>query len=347
MEGDALATNDLLDAAIVNSILAPAPSSEPMHYQQRQKLELAYLRQQAADLKLQLDALTNTKALQVESSGNHWEKVARNQKLASEMATLENARLKRVMEDQITLASALEKVLAKRPRLAATPTMDMADWKLRRLPTDPTRRATAFHAIVDDAYQALETMYVRSGIWDDPPGHRSLGISEDNDMILVSIKSVVNVIGPYLEVGDRFWSVWNASGAPTSHHLRLEIVDRFGENGVYVRMSVSLDATMPCMYLMYAIKRYVLGDRVIIVQKTILDDESHPVPPGVLVGNYSACMVAQAIGPDLTSRRVVVQGKLPAQPPMENPLRHQNLHVSDAVLKMVRLVFDTLEQLFS
>ncbi|KDO16324.1 hypothetical protein SPRG_18143, partial [Saprolegnia parasitica CBS 223.65] len=119
MEDDASAMNDLLDAAIVNSILAPTPSlSEPMHYQQRQKLELAYLRQQAVDLKLQLDALTSTKALEVQTSSNYWEKVARNQKLASEMATLENARLKRVMEDQLVLASALEKVLAKRPRLA-------------------------------------------------------------------------------------------------------------------------------------------------------------------------------------------------------------------------------------
>ncbi|OQR83984.1 hypothetical protein ACHHYP_14050 [Achlya hypogyna] len=344
--------DDLLDAAIVNSLLgssqSPAKAAPPSeHYQKKQKNELIYLRQHAADLTMYLETLTNVKSLEVQQSGNYWERVARNQKMASERAALENARLKRALEDQLELAAALDKVLVKRPRLAAIPSMDMADWKFRRLPADPARRTAAFHALVDDACSNTETMFVRSGILDAPVGHRSLGVAEVDDSILVSIRSVVTVPSDVQTSSNKIWTVWASTPKDTPHHVRIEHLETFGADGVYARMTVSLEAGMPCMLLMYAIKRYIYQDRILIVQKSILDDEKYPPPPNLVVGNYCASIVVQAVGPNESCRRVCVEGKLPAQPPRGSPLYQEELRVSDAVLKMARPVIDTLEALFN
>lgn len=105
----------MIDAAIVDSLLdEPCPT----RVRKRQKDELIYLRKQVAELSAHLAALTNDNATKLQHCSTRWERVAQNQKMAAQQATMENARLKRSLEDQLHLATALDKLLVKRPRLA-------------------------------------------------------------------------------------------------------------------------------------------------------------------------------------------------------------------------------------
>ncbi|KDO29458.1 hypothetical protein SPRG_05996 [Saprolegnia parasitica CBS 223.65] len=330
-----------LDAAIVDSLL-----SAPAHYQKKQRAELAYLRSQVALLSTHLDALASARYA---PDVGHWERTARNQKIASQRAFIENTRLKRVLEDQLELAGALEKLLVKRPRLAALPLQDVADWKLRRLPSEPTRRAAAFHAMLDDAHTHLETLLVRTSILDAPIGHRRLSVHEVDDSIRVSMQSVADISKDFVACSDAIWSRWHGQLSASLPHVRMELIEDFGASGVYVQLSSSLDTTshVPCVYIMYAIKRFIFQDRIVFVLKTVLEDVMHPPPPGQLVGNHNACILVQAAGANRTIRRMVVEGRLPAEAPQQNPLFHSPGRISDAVLKLLRSVFDELEATLS
>ncbi|KDO16886.1 hypothetical protein SPRG_17476 [Saprolegnia parasitica CBS 223.65] len=91
------------------------PYSRQHRYRQRQKDERKFLRDQVESLSAQLEALRDAKATETVSS--EWETVARSQKAYAHQATLENARLKRALEDQLRLAGSLQQILSKRPRL--------------------------------------------------------------------------------------------------------------------------------------------------------------------------------------------------------------------------------------
>lgn len=119
------ADEDVLDAVVMGAFMdnllleeSSKPSDNHPHIRKRQKDELEYLRNEAAELTKHLELLKTVKATEMEHTENHWEKIARGQKMAAQKATLENSRLKRALEDQLHLATALDRLLAKRPRLA-------------------------------------------------------------------------------------------------------------------------------------------------------------------------------------------------------------------------------------
>ncbi|EQC37330.1 hypothetical protein, variant [Saprolegnia diclina VS20] len=312
----------------------------------RQKEELVYLRQQVEQLNAILVELTSSRMVDDLAGCTFWEKIARDQKMASTRASQENGRLKRALEDQLHVAKELERLLVKRPRLAEPPSLDLADWKLRRLPLDEVSRSAAFHAIVDDAFANLESLFLRSRILEAPIGQRLFNVTEDRDSILISVKNVIEIPDNVLSVGEKTWTTWRGCSG-TLPHMRFEVLQSFGVDGVYVRITTSLDATTPCMQLNYAIKRFVRDSRVVFVLKTVLDDEKLPVLPGLLVGNHTACIVMEAVGANRTCRRVCVEGNLPAQPPRHSPLLQKELSVTDAVFKMMQSVFQTLEMLLA
>ncbi|OQR97396.1 hypothetical protein THRCLA_06986 [Thraustotheca clavata] len=311
------------------------------HYQKKQRMELDYLRQQVIELSTELENLSELKP-----SSGYWEQAARNQKQASNRATLENVRLKRMLEDQLHLANALEKVLVKRPRLAMLPGIDITDWKLRRLPQDPIQREHAFHAILDNTYKDLETFLVRSKILEKQAGYRTLDVHESGNSILVSVQSVVNLNKDYLDCSHHIWNSWHGNYMSRIPHIRSEVLGNFGPHSIYVRLISSFES-QPCMCILYAIKRYILEDRVIFLLRSILEDESNPSQPEWLIGNHTAGIIVECTGSNQTCRRLCVEGKLPSEIPQNNPIQHSNVHVTDAILKMIRPVFDEIEHLLA
>ncbi|OQR97398.1 hypothetical protein THRCLA_06987 [Thraustotheca clavata] len=337
-----MASEDVLDAAIVESILNPPKS----YYHKKQKEELVRLREQSAQLTARLTALSSVKSLQDESSTNYWEKVARNQKMSTEMAVLENTRLKRALEEQLQIVGALEKLLIKKPRLATMPTMDLLDWKLRKLPTEPTKRFEAFNAMVNDAFVNLESLFVRTGVLEIRPDHRSINVAEENESIKITVKSIREIQRDFRDISAVMWAGLTGSLTQLSSHAHFEVLESFGFNATYIRITTSLEPGVPCLCLLYAVKRYDLEDKIVFVMKSVLEDEKNPVPSGMLIGNHTASMVIEPLGINRTCRRVCVEGHLPAPPPQEHPILQQDLSICDAVLKLVRPISEALESHF-
>ncbi|KDO29461.1 hypothetical protein SPRG_05999 [Saprolegnia parasitica CBS 223.65] len=267
--------------------------------------------------------------------------------MAVQQATMENARLKRSLEDQLHLATALDKLLVKRPRLAVMSVADTADWKLRRLPSEPAARTAALDAILADAYENVESLFVRSRILDAAPGHRSLTVTEVDDALSVAVESVAVLPHAFLDASENVWTFWAHSDGLQLSFARYERLQTVGNDTVYCRVTACLEEGAPCIGMLYAIKRFVQDDRVVFVLKTVLEDEDYPWPPGLLVGNHTASIVVEAAGENQSIRRMVVAGKISTQLPDESPLVGMPTTIGEVVLKIVRPVFDTLEFLLS
>ncbi|OQS07325.1 hypothetical protein THRCLA_00671 [Thraustotheca clavata] len=331
------------DSEFITSVFADFDDKLELQNQPRyirQKHELIHLRQQVSDLTLQLEAITNTNDLQTPCG--YWEKTAKDLRVLTKKSKAENRRLKRALEDQIHIAKEFERLLIKRPRLAEIPKLGLSDCKLRRLPRDFEMRSAAFHAIVDDAHENLQSLLIRTRILEADTKHRIFKVNEQNDMIQISVEHVKEIDSNPFECSEKIWAIWTEYTS-VFPQVRMRLMERFGNNGIYVRILTSLDGVSPCVTTSYAIKRYIQQDCVKIVLKSILEDELYPPSPELLVGNHTACAILQSVGPNKTCRRVAIEGKLSAQAPLQNPLNSQELSITDFVFKTMRPILDTLD----
>ncbi|OQR97401.1 hypothetical protein THRCLA_06989 [Thraustotheca clavata] len=315
-------------------------------FRKRQKRELQYLQEQVELLSSHLNVLQNIRGLEANHS-SFWEKKARIQILGSKKAVLENIRLKRAIEEQLKVARALNQLLVKRPKLAAFPTMDMVDWKLRRLPRERRLREECFHAIMDDCYERVDTMLMHSGVHDAPDGMRSLDVTSNNDVMSINVKAVKTIPEHFLSAGLRFWSLWN----DTTNHLlqgtiQVKVLEYFGNDGVYMEQVESLGDSMPYLRRLGALKRYVEAERSVYVFRTILDDERYPPQPGLYIGNDALVLIIEHVSDTMACRRVCMTGELPIEPPPEGPLASNPRQlICDFTLREVKRTFEALEKL--
>ncbi|DAZ97345.1 TPA: hypothetical protein N0F65_010779 [Lagenidium giganteum] len=90
-------------------------------YRKRQRQELEYLRDKVKELETQLSELETARNADTRMDANLstvWEGIAIKQKQETRRVEQENAELREAIEDQIKLATLLQKMLTKRPRLA-------------------------------------------------------------------------------------------------------------------------------------------------------------------------------------------------------------------------------------
>ncbi|KDO29456.1 hypothetical protein SPRG_05994 [Saprolegnia parasitica CBS 223.65] len=340
-----LSEDDVLDAAIMDSLLDSVLAASPRpNYQVRQRHELVQLRDEAVTLAAHLSALRSIKRVEVEASAGAWEKIARNQKLALDTALLENTRLKRALEDHLEFADALQHAMTKRPRLSSMAAADFVDWKVRRLPLDPLGRRAAFDGMLNDAYNSIETLYVRSGILDAASGHHVVKVHEAVDALCVNMRSVAEVAKDHFACSDSVWTFMQSKSNDVLPHVTFEVVETFGDDGIYIRITAAAQAGTPCTHLMFAMKRFVEIDKITLVLKTFLEDASHKPPPGVLIGNHTACVVFEALDDHRTCRRFCAEGKFPTNVPAANPLLLEALPPSDALANFMEPIFTALEE---
>ncbi|OQR97395.1 hypothetical protein THRCLA_06985 [Thraustotheca clavata] len=317
------------------------------YYRQRQKDERKYLHEQVQELSSQLSVLTTMKSLEAEQC-SHWEKVARTQKLGSQKATLENARLKRALEDQIKLAEALDQLLVKRPRLATFPTADVIDWKLRKLPIDDARRQTTFHAMLDDAYDHVDTSFLHKGLYDLCDNHRSLDVTtnEKEDNIIIDVQSVKQIENNYLNCSNNFWALFQNNEHINLPNAHLQVLERFGNDGFYFTHRALMPQKNPYSQYLWGVKRYFEKNRVVLVFKTVLEDERYPPVPGLYIGNHSAAIIVEAVDELWCRRRMSMLGQLPVQPPELSPLSSNPSHfICEFIMHQISPTFEAIESL--
>ncbi|EQC27194.1 hypothetical protein SDRG_14996 [Saprolegnia diclina VS20] len=317
-------------------------------YRRRQKEELKHLQEQVAQLSGHLSVLTNVKALEAEG-GSEWERMARNQKLNSQRALSENSRLKRALEEQLKIAQALDQLLIKRPRLATFPTLDLDDWKLRKLSADMDRRRSSFHALVDDAHEQVDAMLLRAGLMEasEDTRHLNVTVNARGDSIVLEAHSLRYRDCNFISNGMKCWAVFNhREGIVLPNNATLEVLEQIDENSVYVRITSYLDKMTPFIQTLGAVKRYIENDRIVFVLQTVLDDEVHPHQLGFYIGNMTATVVVVPQGPYRSMRRLCLSGQLPLEPPKQNPLcASPRSLICDVFLNHLRTTFDALEHL--
>ncbi|OQS01554.1 hypothetical protein ACHHYP_00612 [Achlya hypogyna] len=317
-------------------------------YRRRQKEELKHLQEQVTQLSSHLAVLMNVKALEAEG-GSEWERMARSQKLNSQRAISENSRLKRALEEQLKLAQALDQLLVKRPRLATFPTLDLDDWKLRKLCSDPERRRRSFHALVDDAHEQVDAMLLRAGLMEatEDTRHLNVTVNPRGDSIVLEAHSLRYRDCNFISNGMKCWAVWNhREGIVLPNNATLEVLEQLDENSVYCRITSYLDKMTPFIQTLGAVKRYIENDRIVFVLQTVLDDDVHAHQLGFYIGNMTATVVVVPQGPYRSMRRLCLSGQLPLEPPKQNPLcSSPRSLIRDVFLNHLRTTFDALEHL--
>ncbi|EQC37318.1 hypothetical protein SDRG_05539 [Saprolegnia diclina VS20] len=327
-----------------------ATETRQNRYRKRQKDERDYLREQVETLTSQLQILRQVKSVELATSST-WKKAAQSQRTFACEATMENKRLKRALEDQLKLATALDQLLVKRPRLLSFPTIDVVDWKLRKMPSDPRAREATFHAMMDHAYSQVDSILLQKGLLDAPDGHNSIALetNETDDSIVLDVQSVSILNMDYVASADKYWSLWcEASDRGSIPFINIHILDRYGDDAAYVQDIGYLSHGSPYLFMLCGMKRVVEKDRVVIVMRTFLEDALHSPPPGLYIGNHTAIFVVERLPDGKCCRRMCMLGQLPIQPPGESPLsKHPPLMVCDYILKHTtqtsHLIQDILE----
>ncbi|OQR85437.1 hypothetical protein ACHHYP_11830 [Achlya hypogyna] len=309
--------NDDALLAFLADVLPPfdaVPTTAQQRYRLRQKGELQRLRTQAEDLGAQLTVLRELRRLESARS-SFWERKARAQKLGCQKATQENSRLKYAVQEQLTALVKLQELVLYPPKTETYPGNAMVDWKLRKLPAVQQARHASFHALLDDAYDHVDTLLLSRGLGDAPPGHKTLKVTTST-AVSIEFEAVKCLKTPLERASAKFWASWNDA---RRHPIHVQILEIIGSNAVYMKQTETLHGSVPYLHRLVAMKRYVEDDRVVFVIRTILDDEKHPVPDGLFTGDDAIAIVIERVNSWESCRRLCLLGTLPLDPPPKSP----------------------------
>ncbi|OQR83986.1 hypothetical protein ACHHYP_14046 [Achlya hypogyna] len=316
-----------------------APTTAQQRYRLRQKSELYRLRAQAAELGARLTLLRELRHFET-AQCSFWERKARAQKLGCQKASQENSRLKGALQEQLTAMTKLRDLVLLTPRQMAYPSNDMVDWKLRKLSVAEETRHSCLQALLDDAYDRVDTLLLSRGLCDAPPGHKTLKVTTSS-VISIEFEAVKRLAIPFENASANFWVSWNDARRHPSH---VEILESIGSNTVYVKQTELLHGAVPYLHRLAAMKRYVEKDRVVFVIRTILDDEKHPVPDGLFMGDDTVIIVLERVNAWESCRRLCLLGTLPLDPPPKSPFASSpRRFLRDFITDEIRRTMDTVE----
>ncbi|KAF0689726.1 Aste57867_18837 [Aphanomyces stellatus] len=269
----------------------------------RQKDELNLLRDVVTKMEGQLDMLKKVKAIEGEH-GSQWEQLARSQYLERQKANQENQKLKRALEDQIKFAQALETLVRKKPKLTSATDFENEEWKLSKLGLTLEGRRYSMRCIMERQYEALNGVLVRNGLYDATSELKQVKMSYQDHTGSMSFDMVraIKMPFPFRLYAEAAWAFLAATESGGECADALDVVD---PNTRYISRKVCKSgeggcpffgksrATIICSPLC---QRYVEESRVVILWKSILEDELHPRDPSVLVSNQNGWMVIEADG---------------------------------------------------
>ncbi|RHY45635.1 hypothetical protein DYB30_007907 [Aphanomyces astaci] len=280
----------------------------------RQKDELNLLRDVVTRMESQLDMLKKVKAVEGEH-GSQWEQLARSQFLERQRANQENAKLKRALEDQIKFAQALETLVRKKPKLTSSAEFENEEWKLSKLGLTKESREHSIRCMMERHYDALNGVLVRSALYDATHEVKHVKMSYQNqhsNAMSFDMARAVKMPFPYQVYAEASWrflaSVDNDNTPDTevrtckSRIIAVEVVDA---NTRYISRKVCKTGEAGCPFFGKSrativcsplCRRYIEPSRVVILWKSILEDELHPRDPTHLVSNQNGWMVIEADG---------------------------------------------------
>ncbi|CAK4081818.1 unnamed protein product [Aphanomyces euteiches] len=208
-----------------------------------------YQRQKREILELRRQAVTATPDMSL------WERAARDQLYAKSKALCENEQLRAHVEENATFIEEMTRALQKRPRLSLNSHSE--DWKAYKLAAQASLRTAAIHAIADRQYALLDTVFIKSGLFENSEEViREELMNQTSGSVLFERVYHVPLAAPFRLIG-----------AEES----LEIIDPYTVYRAYRNVDKTAAAYANMIY-----KYYVEADREVCVWRSVLKDELMP-----------------------------------------------------------------------
>ncbi|OQR90891.1 hypothetical protein THRCLA_09165 [Thraustotheca clavata] len=262
------------------------------HIRKRQN-EHAELKQQVQELEDQLQFLTNMKAIDATFASN-WENIARDLASHRQESTVENEKLRQKVAEQSEFIETLQTLLAKRPQLAV---FENDEWKALRLVADPAKRLHGMNALLHRQRQLLTGVFLQCGLLEcqEEPIHKVNVCSDITKMLISESVRLVKMDVPYPVLAEAAWNVSLGKEITEKWGDNYKILETIDPNTVYVeyvpRNGVADASGVLCARYLY--RRYYEENRVVIIWKSILEDECYPLDESVMRVHQSGWMVIE------------------------------------------------------
>ncbi|EQC28169.1 hypothetical protein SDRG_13996 [Saprolegnia diclina VS20] len=287
----------------------PAAPTKKRRAHDGPKEEIAYLRQKQLALATQLVRLTQATSI-VDSDNGAWQRRAVNQQHAVQRALQENARLRELLEGQLKLVQALERVLIKRPRLSLFPKCSALDAVL-----GIAEREASLEALFQAQYDTLEMHWVRHGLFQYTDSGDATRKANIESLAFGGTMHLNSLLGtpcslPFMALSDILWDLMTNEVAPSC-----QLLEEFHPQLRYLRYDMELhDSKLPTLESRLAHRRFNEPNRVVLLTRSIVDDGVFPHTPGHLIENRATWSVISYKGPNECYLAVYVNVALPIFP---------------------------------
>ncbi|ETW10287.1 hypothetical protein H310_00629 [Aphanomyces invadans] len=281
-------------------------------YVNRQKLELEYLRDTVDALQKQMDFLGNMQANQLQS-GSEWKDLAAEQQMQTQLAFMENARLRAALQEELAFAETLAGIVRKKPRVLDLPSTASNALRDFKLVADVEARHTAIHAIADREYNKVLHSILQSESADrsSPAAQtvKSTTVKYLDDGVVpgIVIESFNRLMFPHVPhhiLGYALWSFLNGDIGDVTHAASGSSFERLasvGDDVVYMKSRWRIgnhhsDSADKDLYAesRLLIKRFMEDTRHIVVWRNIIEDALVPLDATALTFHGSGwAMVEQ------------------------------------------------------
>ncbi|OQS08026.1 hypothetical protein THRCLA_00003, partial [Thraustotheca clavata] len=200
--------------------------------------------------------------------------------------------LKKLVEEQLKVIQALERIVNKKPRLLSFPTSADSLWKQAILGIH--ERDDQLERLAQYQYDRLDSEWIRLGIYDAAERNermRKSFVTGEDTMTLNLVGTITKPIKPKA-IADFFWDQKLGKIGPAC-----EIMSMVHSDLVYLREDLKLiDDSMPMLETRVALRRYIETNRIVFVWKAIVQDELYPHESSNLIGDQTGWVVFEDKG---------------------------------------------------
>ncbi|OQR93890.1 hypothetical protein ACHHYP_02132 [Achlya hypogyna] len=252
------------------------------------KEEIEYLQSKHRYLLRQLHTLQERQT--IVPTDDPWKVRAIEQARAAQRSLQENGRLKAMLEEQLKVLEALQRVITKKPKVSTFPSTD-GQWQDAVLGV--SGREDSLEALMQHQYNLLETHWIRLGMYEaidkGETNLQSFVKSQESDaMVLHFVHCTPIPVDAHAMVN----IIWEHMTAKVESKTS-EVLQEIHSDLVYVKHARELpDPTMPKLEGRIVHRRWFEPDRVVIAWRAIVDDRLIPHEAGRLIENRAGWTVA-------------------------------------------------------
>ncbi|OQR81461.1 hypothetical protein THRCLA_11714 [Thraustotheca clavata] len=247
------------------------------------KQEIDSLRVKETELLEQLNVLT--KKSEVTGNASVWETRAKDQIVAAQKTLYENSMLRNMLQEQLKTIQALERVLKKKPKLTLTPQFTPDEWRTWQLSSDQYTRENSMRSILAYLYDKMESEMIKNNVYDLVENTSSLALRTHHNVLWFDFMQY-NILDVNIKDAEiALWAIICLDIKIPSAKVKSpqgQPIEYLDENTVYTQTKADVVRSEDDSFTVegrYLAQRILEENRVVIVYRTIIDDELHPHSP--------------------------------------------------------------------